>query len=824
MDSRSAWIQPEQKASTNPLWMHIWETSQGFRDNSSVHNLQRDCRTLSGNSSASNSEFCKSVSPSSGVVIGKLARQSSEADSGIGKKGSSSPSSSLDSEAEGSSSPSDSVSSHADNLNLAEEVKLFLHFGEHEFNVNNLRQQQQQHLPPPFNNVQQQQRHRRSMHLSGSHTPTGIKTHHQANKHHQHSSGRRRHLNRANTFHGLNHFLSSSCNGNYTDSCSLWKTRRYSPGINGLHEEIVDFFNFMSPRPEEEAMRRNVVNRIEGVIKDLWPTSRVEIFGSFSTGLYLPTSDIDLVVFGKWDTPPLQELEQALRKHNIAGPHPIKVLDKATVPIIKLTDHETEVKVDISFNVETAVRAAQLIKGYLKRYTVLPPLIFVLKQFLLQRDLNEVFTGGISSYSLILMAISFLQLHPNIDTRRANINLGILLIEFFELYGRDFNYLKMAIRVKNSGTYLSKEELMQSMGNGSRPSMLCIEDPVQPDNDVGRSSYGVLQVKQVFDFAYMVLSHGVSPLARAYPNKEHDSTLGRIIKVSQEVLAYRDWTIKKWGAKQYSKLESHGIESCEKDLARLMLASLDDQRDSSSPDSSDSPSPSPVSLPSPQHSSSSSACSLSSFSGSDVESDSPPSGGSAIQLHALALSSVVQLAADLHAKHPAGFLPAAPQVHISLPGGNMAYPAVVDGRFYHENSPSINGVHRQVQAHHHHQQQQHHHHHHHPPPPTPAPQPGDPSSPLPSPLRQLHPGPTPPGLQGYVLRRDPQGGGGGGETLPGTVVQCQTYGPGHFTHCFVSQTHAAVAGLFKAPPAHQQQQQQYARQPWRKGKRFSVPP
>lgn len=36
------------------------------------------------------------------------------------------------------------------------------------------------------------------------------------------------------------------------------------------------------------------------------------------------------------------------------------------VPIIKLTDHETEVKVDISFNVETAVKAAQFIKSYLK--------------------------------------------------------------------------------------------------------------------------------------------------------------------------------------------------------------------------------------------------------------------------------------------------------------------------------------------------------------------------------------------------------------------------------------------------------------------------
>lgn len=134
------------------------------------------------------------------------------------------------------------------------------------------------------------------------------------------------------------------------------------------------------------------------------------------------------------------------------------------------------------------------------------------------------------------------------------------------------------------------------------------------------------------------------------------------------MLAYRDWTIKKWGAKQYAKLENHGnfvgtlgfhwldcscilrwiqksdkmfshlkshimnisdvivfclvldVESCEQDLARLMLVSVEDQRDTSSPLSADSPSPSPVFLPSPQHhSSSSSACSLSSSSsGSDI--------------------------------------------------------------------------------------------------------------------------------------------------------------------------------------------------------------
>lgn len=36
-------------------------------------------------------------------------------------------------------------------------------------------------------------------------------------------------------------------------------------------------------------------------------------------------------------------------------------------------------------------------------------LVFVLKQFLLQRDLNEVWTGGLSSYSLVLLVVSFLQ-------------------------------------------------------------------------------------------------------------------------------------------------------------------------------------------------------------------------------------------------------------------------------------------------------------------------------------------------------------------------------------------------------------------------------
>ena len=54
----------------------------------------------------------------------------------------------------------------------------------------------------------------------------------------------------------------------------------------------------------------------------------------------------------------------------------------------------------------------------------------------------------------------------------------MLLIEFFELYGRHFNYLKTGIRVKDGGGYLPKEDLMNNMKNGYRGSMLCLEDPL----------------------------------------------------------------------------------------------------------------------------------------------------------------------------------------------------------------------------------------------------------------------------------------------------------------------------------------------------------
>lgn len=53
--------------------------------------------------------------------------------------------------------------------------------------------------------------------------------------------------------------------------------------------EIEDFYNYMRPTDGEQRMREYVVKQVEQVIKDTWEHAKVDVFGSFKTGLYLPT-------------------------------------------------------------------------------------------------------------------------------------------------------------------------------------------------------------------------------------------------------------------------------------------------------------------------------------------------------------------------------------------------------------------------------------------------------------------------------------------------------------------------------------------------------
>ena len=66
------------------------------------------------------------------------------------------------------------------------------------------------------------------------------------------------------------------------------------------------------------------------------------------------------------------------------------------------------------------------------------------------------------------MAVSFLQLHPRKDVSTLKTNLGVLLLEFFELYGRSFNYNQLGIRLRDGGAYVPRDEVRFSFDTPKR--------------------------------------------------------------------------------------------------------------------------------------------------------------------------------------------------------------------------------------------------------------------------------------------------------------------------------------------------------------------
>lgn len=253
-------------------------------------------------------------------------------------------------------------------------------------------------------------------------------------------------------------------------------------------------------------MRDQVVSRVRETVEALWPGSALDVFGSYRTDLYLPSCDIDIVVFGKWSHKPLYTLKDELINRGVTKEEDAKVIDKAAVPIIKIIDKETDIKVDIAFNTSSGLTSADQVMDYLNEFPNSRPLILVLKKFLSQRELNEVYTGGISSYGLMLMVISFLQLHPRGDGYMEQVNLGVLLIEFFELYGCHFNYLKAGIRLKdadgNPGSYFRRQ------GESHGKFCLPIYDPAsEEDNEVLKGSFNMFQVQLAFKQAYKILTN-----------------------------------------------------------------------------------------------------------------------------------------------------------------------------------------------------------------------------------------------------------------------------------------------------------------------------
>lgn len=309
--------------------------------------------------------------------------------------------------------------------------------------------------------------------------------------------------------------------------------------------EIHDFVKYISPSKEEIKARNVTISKLRQAVKSLWPDADLHVFGSYATDLYLPGSDIDCVVNSeggdKQTRTCLYKLAQHLKNEHIATE--IEVIAKTRVPIIKFVEPETRIHIDVSFERTNGLEAAKLIRGWLEETPGLRELVLIVKQFLHSRRLNNVHTGGLGGFSIICLVYSFLHLHPRIITKEIDPleNLGVLLIDFFELYGKNFGYDDVAISlIGGKPVYFSKLD-WKELHPIRNPFSLAIQDPGDKTNNISRGSFNIRDIKKAFAGAFDLLTNRCFELDSApFIKRKGQSILGNVIKYKGKQRDFKD--------------------------------------------------------------------------------------------------------------------------------------------------------------------------------------------------------------------------------------------------------------------------------------------
>ena len=278
-------------------------------------------------------------------------------------------------------------------------------------------------------------------------------------------------------------------------------------GMLKLHYEILDFCKFVELNDEEKNMREKTYNSIKEIIESKFPEYKCILYGSFKTGLSLPDSDIDILILQKEkndDTLKVKLIDDIIKKiqETLYATKLFSYLEiiKAKVPIIKCTYKETGINVDISFFRKNGASAVKEIKNIIEKIPEIKPLMIVIKYTLRQRQLNEIYKGGVSSviiFSLLFYYISDTRkkiIHDAKNGKKeAEMTLGHLLVGFFDFYGFNFNYEKLGISIRN-GCFLYERD-------DDGKNLLSVENFQDISQDMGKSCFKFRKVIDTFKFA-----------------------------------------------------------------------------------------------------------------------------------------------------------------------------------------------------------------------------------------------------------------------------------------------------------------------------------
>ena len=282
--------------------------------------------------------------------------------------------------------------------------------------------------------------------------------------------------------------------------------------IMNLQKDLTDYQEYIHEIiSHKNPLINDILKELQLVVDEVNPNYKVNLYGSYCTGLCLPWSDIDTVI----SHDPAHGEEFFLNKLYIkltAKPwvQTHKFIENTNVPIIKLVSNDKfnfHIDISVENDKHFGLKTVELVKSYMKTYPVLEPIILALKTLLANGNLNNPYTGGLSSYGLILMVVSFIQ--SKIENQKYNSEsptiLGETFLNILGYYGILFDFNKFIIityPVNNDKMNENDKEFPYPFGSNSHE--LIIVDPLNRLNNVAKSTFQYMNIKMAFMIAYMV--------------------------------------------------------------------------------------------------------------------------------------------------------------------------------------------------------------------------------------------------------------------------------------------------------------------------------
>ncbi|MCQ2817303.1 MAG: nucleotidyltransferase domain-containing protein [archaeon] len=335
-------------------------------------------------------------------------------------------------------------------------------------------------------------------------------------------------------------------------------------GRTKLHSEIVDFYNFMKSNDKDEEKVLEIKNFLEEKIKSEYPSYKLEMYGSRSTGLAVPNSDIDFCIvedeeyINDWKLKqtqnskptPLNKLpenkKEALAKIKkvltINTRYEKLIFINAKVPIINL--EMRGLSVDISFAEPSSLMSIDFVKKSLKAYPMIKPLLLLIKFNMKQKELNSPSEGYINSNCLFSM-ILFRLMKLSEEGKKIS-DLGTLFLDFLEFWGIKFNYRRVGVSLREGGFYFNEKDnsnfynVFHENKSAKYPKLI-FENILDIKSNIAATSTKFNEIAQEFREIYGTLIKNKKYFRYLDPETEKISLLRRFINLDELLMKRREF-------------------------------------------------------------------------------------------------------------------------------------------------------------------------------------------------------------------------------------------------------------------------------------------